>query len=80
MACLTREGYRWTPRKTCFKIPIHLRVRRGGCSTQSLRRRTRAIAVSHAITTQRVIGERDYRCLLGGLGWAPGARVAPRVS
>lgn len=23
-ACILREGYGWTPRKTCFKIPIRL--------------------------------------------------------
>src|SRR5712692_2333393 len=23
-ACIPREGYGWTPRKTCFKMPIHL--------------------------------------------------------
>jgi hypothetical protein len=24
MACLTREGYGWTPRKPCFKIPTQV--------------------------------------------------------
>ena len=36
MACITREGYGWTPRKTCFKIPIHAPSKRA--FAQRLRR------------------------------------------
>ena len=49
MACLTREGYGWTPRQLCFKIPtkvvMEVFMRRGeGNAFMTLPIRTDLIA------------------------------------